>query len=90
MKNQENLNTQDKQEHKRDKIKLIIKINEVKLTKYELHALEEALVYFRDEFTIMDSTMKKLYGGMAMKKILPSLQRKLRKARHNFTLKEEI
>ena len=74
----------------RDKIKLIIKINEVKLTKYELHALEEAVVYFRDELDIMDSTMKKLYGGMAMKKILPTLQRKLRKARHNFTLKEEI
>ena len=54
----------------RDKIKLIIKINEVKLTKYELHALEEAVVYFRDELDIMDSTMKKLYGGMAMKKFL--------------------
>ena len=79
-----------KKEFPRDKIKLIIKINEVNLTKYELHALEEALVYFRDEFTMMDSTMKKLYGGMAMKKILPSLQRKLRKARHNFTLKEEV
>ena len=79
-----------KKDFPRDKIKLIIKINEVKLTKYELHALEEAVGYFRDEIGMMDSTMKKLYGGMAMKKILPSLQRKLRKARHNFTLKEEI
>ena len=79
-----------KKDFPRDKIKLIIKINEVILTKYELHALEEAVVYFRDELDIMDSKMKKLYGGMAMKKILPSLQRKLRKARHNFTLKEEV
>ena len=79
-----------KKDFPRDKIKLIIKINEDNLTKYELHALEEAVVYFRDELDIMDSKMKKLYGGMAMKKILPSLQRKLRKARHNFTLKEEI